>query len=642
MTANVTGLYHSGLVNAASYNIGATVVANASHLYNQLATSYYRSGSTDVALADGGTNSSLTAAAGAIAFSNATGIALTAVGTSGQVLTSAAAGTPTWTSQSSLSVGNATLLNNKTEGNLNVNNATYVGSKDGDRNPNTKLPTTTPYSVRFDFVGAANANTGGNYAGVMTYAPWDGTTASTGDASYQLAFGSTAASGAGLPQLNIRKGIDSTWNTWYTLLHSGNYSSYALPLTGGTMSGIITSSNTVIAAGTASGATRGYLYNDASGFGLLSNTFAWALRVDYGSTNITVPSGILSIGDTTTSTGTRQLSIGGGRTGSGISLVDLVGDTTYTSYGSRFIRNAGANANTDIRHRGTGQLNLLVEDAGVIGFYTNGAYRGKVDGGTLFWGTTLNNANSTAAADAGVSITAAGRYTGQFDNGFAMTLNRTTSDGAIINFNQAGVNEGSIGVSGVTVSLTAFLGAHWGTLQNRERIDILPGTVLETIDALVEWKVLRFTDNNDKEIRVVYEGPEPIGTAVDYEYEGTVYQALVEYEDPNLELNKHSKVKISDTEASKAVFGVFLSWCNEENDYQTDMNVASVGNYFIRISGDYDVQIGDLIESNGDGTGRPQDDDIIRSKTIGKVTTTIKQKVYDDESYLVTAVLYCG
>jgi hypothetical protein len=237
MTANVTGLYHSGLVNAASYNIGATVVANASHLYNQLATSYYRSGSTDVALADGGTNSSLTAAAGAIAFSNATGIALTAVGTSGQVLTSAAAGTPTWTSQSSLSVGNATLLNNKTEGNLNVNNATYVGSKDGDRNPNTKLPTTTPYSVRFDFVGAANANTGGNYAGVMTYAPWDGTTASTGDASYQLAFGSTAASGAGLPQLNIRKGIDSTWNTWYTLLHSGNYNNYSPTLTGTGASG---------------------------------------------------------------------------------------------------------------------------------------------------------------------------------------------------------------------------------------------------------------------------------------------------------------------------------------------------------------------------------------------------------------------
>ena len=66
---------------------------------------------------------------------------------------------------------------------------------------------------------------GGNYAGVLTYAPWDGTTASTGDASYQLAFGSTATNGSGYPQLNIRKGIDSTWNAWYNIFHSGQTNS---------------------------------------------------------------------------------------------------------------------------------------------------------------------------------------------------------------------------------------------------------------------------------------------------------------------------------------------------------------------------------------------------------------------------------
>jgi hypothetical protein len=67
-------------------------------------------------------------------------------------------------------------------------------------------------------VSASTTGTGGNYAGVMTYAPWVGTTASTGDASYQLAFGSTASNGGGIPELNIRKGIDSTWNAWYTLV----------------------------------------------------------------------------------------------------------------------------------------------------------------------------------------------------------------------------------------------------------------------------------------------------------------------------------------------------------------------------------------------------------------------------------------
>jgi hypothetical protein len=105
--------------------------------------------------------------------------------------------------------------------------ANTVNSPDGDRNASTKLPTTTGQRVRFDFASAASAGTGGNYAGVMTYAPWTGDTASTGDASYQLAFGSTAANGGGLPQLNIRKGIDSTWNTWYTLIHTGNISTYS-------------------------------------------------------------------------------------------------------------------------------------------------------------------------------------------------------------------------------------------------------------------------------------------------------------------------------------------------------------------------------------------------------------------------------
>ena len=113
----------------------------------------------------------------------------------------------------------------------------FVQSPDGDRNPNTKLPITSGQSVRFDFANAGYVGTGGNYAGVMTYAPWTGTTSSTGDASYQLAFGSTAINGSGTPQLRIRKGIDSTWNSWYDLLTSANYNSFSPTLTGGGASG---------------------------------------------------------------------------------------------------------------------------------------------------------------------------------------------------------------------------------------------------------------------------------------------------------------------------------------------------------------------------------------------------------------------
>jgi hypothetical protein len=68
---------------------------------------------------------------------------------------------------------------------------------------------------RFSFANASSTDTGGNYSGVLHFHPWDGTTSSTGDASYQLAFGSTASNGGGMPQLRIRKGIDTTWNSWY-------------------------------------------------------------------------------------------------------------------------------------------------------------------------------------------------------------------------------------------------------------------------------------------------------------------------------------------------------------------------------------------------------------------------------------------
>lgn len=85
-----------------------------------------------------------------------------------------------------------------------------------------------------------------------------------------------------------------TYSAWRTYLNDGNYSSYALPLSGGTMSGTITSSATSIAIGNNGGATRGYLYNDTSGFGLLNSGGGWAVRVNYGTTTVYVPGTLTS------------------------------------------------------------------------------------------------------------------------------------------------------------------------------------------------------------------------------------------------------------------------------------------------------------------------------------------------------------
>jgi hypothetical protein len=45
------------------------------------------------------------------------------------------------------------------------------------------------------------------------------------------------------------------------------------------------------------------------------------------------------------------------------------------------------------------------------------------------------------------------------------------------------------------------------------------------------------------------------------------------------------------------------------------------GDFIIRIAEGVTVERGDLLMSAGDGTAKPQDDDIIRSKTIAKVTS---------------------
>jgi hypothetical protein len=51
------------------------------------------------------------------------------------------------------------------------------------------------------------------------------------------------------------------------------------------------------------------------------------------------------------------------------------------------------------------------------------------------------------------------------------------------------------------------------------------------------------------------------------------------------------------------------------------------------------VQKGDLLMSAGDGTAKPQGDDIVRSKTVAKVTSNHVTCTYADGSYCVPCVL---
>ena len=215
------------------------------------------------------------------------------------------------------------------------------------------------------------------------------------------------------------------------------------------------------------------------------------------------------------------------------------------------------------------------------------------NGRTLI-GTT--NTSPVSANVAGTMINSNGEFQISRDNATPLLVNRKTSDGNLVEFWQDGANEGSISVSGTTVSYNGAHLSRWTQLPGgAERTEILRGTVLSNIDEMCEWG-----------------------------------------EEDNEQLNR---MKVSDVEGDKNVSGVFQAWDDDDDTYTKDFYCAMTGDFIIRIGAGVTVERGDLLMSAGDGTAKPQDDDIIRSKTIAKVTSTNVSYTYDDGSYCVPCVL---
>lgn len=68
-----------------------------------------------------------------------------------------------------------------------------------------------------------------------------------------------------------------------------------------------------------------------------------------------------------------SIELGGGRSADGVAYIDLVGDTFYTDYGLRIIRNGGQNGTVQIIHRGTGGMNLTTQESAPIVFNVGNA-----------------------------------------------------------------------------------------------------------------------------------------------------------------------------------------------------------------------------------------------------------------------------
>jgi hypothetical protein len=182
----------------------------------------------------------------------------------------------------------------------------------------------------------------------------------------------------------------------------------------------------------------------------------------------------------------------------------------------------------------------------------------------------------------------------------SLAINRLTNDGSLVEFFQDSTIEGSISVSGTTVSYNGGHLSRWSQLPDGSKDDtILKGTVMSNLDDMCVW-----TKDGEQL--------------------------------PNEQLNK---MQVSDVEGDTNVAGVFVSWQFDEEAQSDDMNVAMTGDMIIRIADGVVVQKGDLLMSAGDGTAKPQGDDIVRSKTIAKVTSNYVTCTYADGSYCVPCVL---
>jgi hypothetical protein len=229
-------------------------------------------------------------------------------------------------------------------------------------------------------------------------------------------------------------------------------------------------------------------------------------------------------------------------------------------------------------------------------FYAGGAERMRIDSS----GNVMVAKTDTGITNVGCVFRSAGDIRVTTNGGECLILNRLTSDGTLVEFYQASALEGTISVSGSTVSYNGGHLARWSQLPDNSKDDtILKGTVMTNLDDMCVWTK-----------------------------DSTVLD--------NEQLNK---MQVSNVEGDTNVAGVFVNWTRDEDCNSDDMNIAMTGDMIIRIAQNVVVQKGDLLMSAGDGTAKPQGDDIVRSKTIAKVTSNHVTCTYEDGSYCVPCVL---
>jgi hypothetical protein len=305
-----------------------------------------------------------------------------------------------------------------------------------------------------------------------------------------------------------------------------------------------------------------------------------------------------------TNSGTTALTIDTSqRVGIGVTNPNTKLDVRGSSgLGIKFLETSSGNTNRIELGTGSG-IGYVNADAGsgsiVLGFNVAGTERMRIDSS----GNVLVAKTSTSSAVVGINLEAAGAVVATRSGDLCYVANRLSNDGTLFSFRQDSNEEGTISVSGTTVSYNGGHLSRWSQFDNETtKVEVYRGTVLESVNAMCVWE----------------KDGEPL---------------------PN---EQATKTIVSTTVASKAVAGVFDRYDEDDEDNPYDFYVAQSGDFVIRIAQGVTVQNGDLLESAGDGTSKPQADDICRSSTIAKVTSNYVSATYEDGSYCVPCILMIG
>ena len=127
---------------------------------------------------------------------------------------------------------------------------------------------------------------------------------------------------------------------------------------------------------------------------------------------------------------------------------------------------------------------LLVNGNHFLGLQTGGTTRATIDSsGNLLVGKT-----AVGASAVGFEARSDGECLSTRFNGIPLNINRTGSDGSLISFQQDSTTEGSISVSGTTVSYNGGHLARWSRMLDGSKPEnLLKGTVMTNLDEMIEW-----------------------------------------------------------------------------------------------------------------------------------------------------------